>query len=193
MSPTTGQEPRLETERLVLRMWRDDDVERLYDAQSRPEVMQWLSDDFDAPEVLTSLEEARERVARNRRRSQTPPLVYLAIEPRGSGAAAGAVLLQVLPNATDGEVEIGWWLHPDEVGHGYATEAASAVLEHGFAAGLPEVFAIMWPDNAPSASVARRLGMTELGLVEDRWYPGPSRLFSLSAGQWAQDRAQRGA
>src|SRR6188472_1364656 len=62
-----------------------------------------------------------------------------------------------------GEVEVGWHLHPDSWGHGYATEAARAVIDRGFSAGVPEVYAVVRPGNAPSMAVCRRMGMTALG------------------------------
>ena len=60
------------------------------------------------------------------------------------------MLLLTLPNDEAGEVEIGWHLHPDAWGHGYASEAARAVLAHGFAHGLPEILAVTHLDNYPS-------------------------------------------
>jgi len=60
------------------------------------------------------------------------------------GDGEPAVLVP-LPDNEHGEVEIGWPLHPDCWGHGYASEAATAVLAHGFAGGLPEILAVSPP------------------------------------------------
>jgi len=65
--------------------------------------------------------------------------------------------------------EIGWDLHPDVWGHGYATEAAVALLEHARRAGLAEVYAVTYPENHASRAVCRRLGMRDMGET-DRWY-----------------------
>ena len=62
--------------------------------------------------------------------------------------------------------QIGWYLHPDSTGHGYATEACSAVLAFGLGAGLPEIRAVIDVDNAPSIAVAERLGLRHLGRVD---------------------------
>lgn len=168
----------IETERLVLRPWRDEEAPRLLDILSRLEVVTWLGD--GGPQLMADLDEARQRIERYRVRSAEPPLGIWAVEVRQTGLVAGTVLLVTLPNS-EGEVEVGWHLHPDSWGHGYATEAAQAVLDHGFAGGLDEVYAVTHTTNAPSQSVCVRLGMEDLG-VGERWYEGPSRIFRITKG-----------
>jgi RimJ/RimL family protein N-acetyltransferase len=178
----------LHTPRLTLRSWRDDDAPRLLDILGRREVMRWLGD--GDPQPLRDLDEARAKIERFRERSATPPLGAWAIEVAATGVVAGSVLLLTLPHAERGEVEIGWWLHPDTWGHGYASEAAAAVLTHGFAHGLDEIHALTHTDNAASMAVCRRLGLRDLGVVE-RWYDGPSQLFRISSAEHA-DRVRTG-
>src|SRR5438132_1201310 len=127
----------LETERLILRPWSHDDAPRLLDILGRIEVMRWLGD--GEPQLMKDLDEAHQRIDRFAERSAAEPLGIWAIQPKAGGAPRGTLLLVTLPDADDGEVEIGWHLHPDSWGHGYATEGARAVLAHGFAAGLPEI------------------------------------------------------
>jgi RimJ/RimL family protein N-acetyltransferase len=81
----------------------------------------------------------------------------------GSGAFAGMVGLHrvnpALPCAP--AVEVGWRLHPDAWGHGYATEAAAASLDYGFGAGgLDEIVAFTTTVNTRSQAVMERLGMS---------------------------------
>ncbi|WP_242473398.1 GNAT family N-acetyltransferase [Blastococcus sp. TML/M2B] len=71
-------------------------------------------------------------------------------------------------------------MHPDSWGHGYATEAAQAVIERAFAVGVPEVYAVVRPGNEPSLAVCRRLGMTPLGRMT-RWYDVELEAFRLMA------------
>lgn len=168
----------LVTERLVIRPWRHEEAPRMLDIMSRLEVMRWLGD--GEPVLMETLEQAHARIDRLVERSAPPPRIYWAVEVRETGLVAGSVLLLTLPNAEHGEVEIGWHLHPDSWGHGYATEAARAVLAHGFAGGLPEIWAVTHLDNTRSQNVCRRLGMTDVGVAE-RWYEGPSRLFRMQA------------
>lgn len=173
----------LRTERTVLRPWTEADAERLLDIQSRREVVQWLSDDFDNPTLLTSLDEARTHIDTYRERSVPgTPVGFWAIEEVGTGSVAGTVLLVPLKEMdpevpATGDLEIGWHLHPDAVGRGLATEAARALLARGLAEGTGRVHALLYPDNHPSAKVCQALGMTEQPETVDRWYPGPSRHF----------------
>lgn len=176
-----------ETDRIRLRPWRDDEAGRLLDIQSRLEVVKWLGD--DEPVLMQSREEALERIATYRCRiAEHPGLGFWAIEvkspdPGQDGRVAGTVLLAVLPDG-DGEVEIGWHLHPDSHGSGYATEAARGMLARGFADGLAEIYAVTHTTNGPSQAVCKRIGMTDLGVVSDRWYAGESQLFRLTREEY---------
>ncbi len=165
------------TRRLVVRPWNHDDAPTVYDIHAREEVARWLG---ATPRVMESLEEAHAAIDRWAARSE-PDRTYgvWAVVPRGEQRPVGAVLLVGLPD-TDGEptgdVEVGWHLHPDAWGHGYATEAAAGALAHGFAAGLAEIFAVVRPDNTRSLAVCRRLGMEAMGRT-DRYYGVELELF----------------
>lgn len=179
------------TDRLVVRPWRRAEAPRLLDILSRIEVMKWLGD--GEPVLMQDLAEAEQRIDRYQARSATPPLGVWAVEVAATGQVAGTVLLLTLPNAEHGEVEIGWHLHPDSWGRGYATEAARALLAHGFDAGLPEILAVTHLANGPSQKVCRKLGMRDEGVVE-KWYDGPSRLFRTTAEEWrSRPPGQRGS
>ncbi|WP_344750896.1 GNAT family N-acetyltransferase, partial [Micromonospora olivasterospora] len=109
-----------------------------------------------------------------------------AIEVRATGVVVGTVLLKPLPGRDESvptdDIEVGWHLHPDSWGHGYATEAARAVVARELAAGAREVWAVESPGNAPSMAVARRLGMAHVGRRTD-WYGGEElEAFVLRAG-----------
>jgi RimJ/RimL family protein N-acetyltransferase len=162
------------TTRLTIRPWRTEEAPRLLDILSRVEVARWLGD--GDPQLMKDLDEARAAIVRYEERSRTPPLGFWAVELRETGQVVGSVLLLTLPNAEDGEVEIGWHLHPDSWGRGYASEAAAAVLRRGFDGGLPEIHALTHLDNWPSQGVARRIGMEPVGVLE-KWYDGPSQVF----------------
>ena len=163
------------TPRLRLRAWttRRDDLARLTDTYARPEVTRWLGGTPSVGPV--------ELVGRWAEVSRADPRFGCwAIEVRGEPSlVAGTVLLKPLPDGV-GEVEVGWHLHPDCWGHGYATEAARAVIDRGFRAGVPEVYAVVRPGNEASVAVCRRLGMESLGRLR-RWYDVELDAFRLMA------------
>ena len=168
-----GEGAELRTERLRLRPWTTApaDVERLADLYGRREVTRWLGGTPTVPP-----RELVDRWAEVHRRD--PRFLCWAIE-RSDGDPAGTVLLKPLPNGV-GEVEVGWHLHPDSWGHGYATEAARAVIDRAFGLGLPEVYAVVRPGNERSVAVCRRLGMAPLGRM-CRWYDVELEAFRLMA------------
>ena len=88
---------------------------------------------------------------------------FWALEVRGASPFVGMVGLHrvspALPRAP--AVEVGWRLHPDHWGHGYATEAAAASLDFGFnEAELDEIVAFTTTLNTRSQAVMERIGMT---------------------------------
>ncbi len=174
---------RIETERLTLRPYVHADAERVLDIHSRLEVIRWLSDPPFVP--MADLDEARTWIDNWNAGDVGPTSCGLAIEVRATGVVAGTVMMTKLPNAEHDERQVGWHLHPDSVGHGYATEAAVPVINEAFAAGLDEVWCGMYPDNEASAAVAGRLRLIDRGIVPDPWYEGCSHLFSATAEEWA--------
>ena len=118
-----------------------------------------------------------------RRRAVDHPIHGIwAITTAHGGRLVGNLLLKPIPlsagqpSGRPNDVEIGWHLHPDAWGHGYATEAAQAVLDDAFNRGLAKIVAVTNPDNHASQSVCRRLGMTHLGRTT-RYYDAPHELF----------------
>jgi RimJ/RimL family protein N-acetyltransferase len=75
-------------------------------------------------------------------------------------------------------VEVGWHLHPDAWGNGYATEAARAVVADAFSRGQRRIVAVTHPDNKPSHAVCRRVGMQHLGTTT-RYMGTSCELFEL--------------
>lgn len=174
----------LSTDRLLIRDWTHQDAPAALAMLSRIEVVKWLGD--GVPVLTEDLDEARTKIERWRSRNR-PPLGHWALEVTDAGPlhgrVIGTVLLLELPNG-DGEVEIGWHLHPDAWGHGYAPEAARAVLRRGFDAGLPQIHAVTHLDNENSMRVAHKLGMTHTGIVHT-WYEEPSQHYLMTREQWA--------
>jgi RimJ/RimL family protein N-acetyltransferase len=85
--------------------------------------------------------------------------------------------------------EVGWVVHPDFGGQGFATEAARALLRVGFAEfGLHRICAELDPRNAPSARMCERLGMRHEALFrEDFWFKGEwgdSSIYAILRSEW---------
>ncbi len=201
----TGAGCTLLTDRLRLRPWTTSaaDLARLTDLYSRDEVTRWLGGrpSIPARELVARWAAVHARDDRYGCWAIEPiagvvgraddavvgraddAVVGRADDPvagpEGQVPAAGTVLLKPLPNGV-GEVEVGWHLHPDSWGRGYATEAARAVIERAFGAGLPEVYAVVRPGNEASLAVCRRLGMAPLGRLR-RWYGVELEAFRLMA------------
>lgn len=167
----------VQTEHLTVRPWRLDEADRLFDVLSRMDVVRGFG---TAAQPMKTRDEAVALIERWTERYGTDSaLGSWAIIERGRNVPAGSVLLKPAPDG-DGEIEIGWNLHPDSWGRGLATEAASAILARAFAGGLQEVWSSVLPDNDRSAAVCRRIGMRLLGL-SSRWYHEPGLLFWAGA------------
>lgn len=160
------------TERLCLRPFVAADLPALADLYGRAEVIRWLG------QALTPAE----RLARYLAPLPAPQMIRAITLREAPHDVLGTILLKSLPLSQgevpsgQAEIEIGWHLHPDAWGRGYATEAARAVLQK---AALPEVFAVIYPDNHASQAVARRLGMRKAGLTR-RYYDQEVLLFVRS-------------
>lgn len=164
-----------ETERLVVRDWEHEDVERAFDLYSRWEVSRWLG---AQPKVMESRDAAVRMVDRWAELNAAERIGgRWAVARKDDGVVAGTVLLIPLPDG-QGEYEVGWHFHPDSWGNGYATESARATLDRGFARGLREAFAVVHPGNDASVAVCRRLGMQPMGRT-DRYYQSVLELFRI--------------
>jgi len=176
----------LTTDRLILRRWDPDDpsdVAAVLDIRRRDEVARWLGPE---PKPWQSLDYARAKlVAWQSFAAEQPDMGLWAIALNRHDPPVGTVLLLPLPDG-DGEdtddIEIGWELHPDHWGKGYATEAAQEVLELAWRQGLAEVNAVALPGNDRSSAVMRRLRFEPMGHT-DRWFGTTLEWWQLAAPQ----------
>jgi RimJ/RimL family protein N-acetyltransferase len=172
-----------ETDRLLVREWTEEaaDLARVYDMLSRWEVARWLG---ARPRALEDPAEARATVRRWRSRATADGRHGVWAITTKQDKLVGTVLVVPLPGPDErptADIEVGWHLHPDSWGNGYATEAARAAIDREFAAGATEVYAVIREGNARSVAVARRLGMTPIG-IRTRWYGGiPLDTYRLAA------------
>jgi RimJ/RimL family protein N-acetyltransferase len=145
------------TERLNLRMWRDDDLDFLAEINADPEVMRYILDGStrdrqQSADGLRKMKWEWEELGYGR----------FAIEVLSTGELigwAGLAIPDFLPSELPA-VEIGWRLARSAWGHGYATEAAAAALRFGFdEAGLDRIISIRHLENTRSERVMEKLGL----------------------------------
>jgi RimJ/RimL family protein N-acetyltransferase len=157
----TGAAERLETERLILRMFREDDFEAYYaKIGSDPDVMRYLG---DGQPLTRSL--AWRQMAMIVGHWQLKGYGMWAVEERSTGELVGRIGL-FNPEGWPG-FELGWVLGKAYWKRGYATEGARRVLDHAFTdMGRDHVISLIYPANAASIRVAERVGETLEGRVD---------------------------
>ena len=155
----------LSTERLVLRPVTADDHAALLAHWTQPDVRRFLFDGA-APSAAEVAETIEESIGDFATRGFGVWLIELDTAGRLDSTAAGLVGTAGLRPLGGSGLEIFYSLAPGAWGHGYATEAARAVVEYGLGPlGLPEVLAEVDEGNAASVAVVKRLGMTPYAVV----------------------------
>lgn len=145
----------LRTDRLLLRDWRESDLAPWAAMNADPVVREHF------PGVLTP-EQSEASAARFQTDLDERGWGWWAVEVRATGEFIGFTGLDpVDEDMPIIGVEAGWRLTRTAWGHGYATEAARAVVDFGFRhLALTEILAITTATNLRSQAVMRRLGMT---------------------------------
>jgi RimJ/RimL family protein N-acetyltransferase len=157
----------VETRRLHLRCWSPTDAPRVresLDASDR-HLRPWIP--FMAAEPR-SLDETTEWLRQRRAWFDSDENYAYGIFLRDEPALVGEVLL--LRRAGEGARELGYWIDARRAGHGYATEASSALVRIAFEVDEVERVELHCaPENAPSVAVARKLGFTLEATLRDRY------------------------
>ncbi len=175
----------IRTERLLLRPFRPADIDRLADWQSRPEVSRFL---YWEPRSRAEAEAALAKRMTEIHLDRDDDCLALAVERRDDGLLLGDASLW-LRSSAHRQVEIGYVFHPDAAGHGYATEAARALIDFAFEdLRAHRVFARLDARNTASANLLRRLGMRqeahfrESEIFKGAW--GDELVFAILATEW---------
>lgn len=180
--PTDGL-PVLESARLRLRAFRDDDLHDLFAVHADPEVMRYWS--FPA---WTELEQARPRLENAKSGCDPARLLCWAMAKRDDDRLIGGVTLFAI-QSEQGRAEIGYSLGSAHWGQGLAREALQLVLDHAFGAlQLRRVEADIDPRNEASVRLIERLGFVREGVLRERWLVAgelqDSALYGLLAREW---------
>ena len=170
----------LTTTRLLLRTFAENDLPQYAELNADPRVVRWLGG------VPLSREASDEIAEYANGLYATQGIGLLAIERREDAAFLGMCGLHHLDSFPD-DIEIAWRLAYAQWGNGYATEAATAWLDHAFGElALPRVISIAEPHNVRSIAVMQRLGMSferEADVEEDDQV-FRAVVYAVTPGEW---------
>ncbi|WP_443051167.1 GNAT family N-acetyltransferase [Streptomyces sp. JV185] len=164
MSTTVFSQP-LTTDRLVLRLFAENDLDDMHAYQGLPEVARYL---YRPPRDRARCAEVIERIGQGTCWKEDGDSLTLAVCRRDTPGVIGEVMVS-LSSAHAAQAEIGWVFHPDHGGRGYATEAALALRDLAFQQlSVHRLFARIDADNGASVRICERLSMRrEAHLIEN--------------------------
>jgi RimJ/RimL family protein N-acetyltransferase len=145
----------IQTERLLLRRWREEDREPFYQLSSDPRVMEFMPGHLTRPESDLLVHRINEHFRKH-------GFGLFAAQLREDRTFIGYLGLAVptFEASFTPCVEIGWRLAVFHWGRGLATEGARAVVKHAFdGLGLDEIVSFTVPENARSRRVMEKIGM----------------------------------
>ncbi len=187
----------LRTERLVLRPLEASDSADVYAYQRLPEVIRFLP--WPERDRAEAYEHTAKR-ANGRILAVDDDFIVLALtlpgEPSVDDPARDRVigdLMVRVSSVVHAQLEIGWVLHPDFQGRGFASEGARALLDFTFETLHPHrVQAMLDARNAASAALCERLGMRrEATLLEEEYNDGEwqdTAVYGILRREWAAAR-----
>jgi RimJ/RimL family protein N-acetyltransferase len=182
----------LETDRLLLRPFREDDLEPMLAMQSRADVVRWLY--FDTRDEDQVRELLRRKIASTEFVDGTGSIDF-AVVRKDTGQVVGDVNLALVSDEHR-QGEIGYVFHPDHHGNGFATEACRLLLDLAFGEfGMHRVIGRLESRNTASAAVLERLGMRrEANLLENEWVKGEwqsETVYAILDREWRAGPASR--
>ena len=181
----------LTTDRLRLRTYQPSDAEALLPIYSRDDVSRFLLGDPWTAEVART--EIGKRISKTGLSGETKALALVIETDDDNDAIAGSRVIGDIAIWLDGtdptKAEIGWVLDPAAGGHGFASEAAIAVLNMAFDdCELRRVVAQMDARNTASARLAERIGMKREAHLRQDWWSKGEWTDTLVFGMLASDR-----
>jgi RimJ/RimL family protein N-acetyltransferase len=175
----------IETERLTMRDWREDDIEPFVRHTNTQAVMRWLGGVQD-PELLKARWRDRVMVWQ-----ETLGFTLWAVERKADGALLGFCGLKLSDepgSPVNGAHEIAWRLRQDAWRQGYAREAAAAVIAYALGPlGAPRVVALTVAGNEASWGLMERLGMrrrADLDFEGAPWAQGIVIVYEMTREEW---------
>ena len=170
----------LHTARLILRSFREEDVDAMARLFANPDFMRFSLGVFTERKQTVAFIEKVIGWDRAGIPSQ------FAVVPKAEDAVIGYCGFYHHPELP-GEVEIGYRLHPDYWNRGLITEAAHAVRDHAFAdLKLPHVISLIHAENIPSRRVAEKNGMKVEKEITFRGFP--TLVYAIIREEWLAKR-----
>lgn len=171
----------LETDRLILRRLTPDDLGELVSIQADPDLIRFLGS-FDDAGMASWLADVNASWAQR-------GYGRVGLVERATGRLVGRSGIMFVEQF--GAPELGWTLRRTAWGHGYATEAAEACLEWGFATlGQTRIISLIERTNSRSLQVAGRLGMVPG--EHATWLERPMIVHAMTRQAWQDGRRDRG-
>ncbi len=160
----------LDTDRLTLRPFTHADFDAVRSYRSRDDVARYL---YWEPNTEHEVRAVLERKAASTSIRAEDDVLALVVVVKETGALIGEVTLHLVSDEHR-QAEVGFIIHPDHAGIGYATEAVRPLLRVAFEdLGLHRVIGRLEARNLASARVLEKLGMRrEAHLVENEWVKG---------------------
>jgi RimJ/RimL family protein N-acetyltransferase len=183
----------LETPRLTLRQFTENDVDNLFNLNSDPAVMRYLTGGRPTPR-----EEIRDQVLPFHLAvyGRLDRLGTWAAESSASGEFLGWFHFRPDPDGDITNIELGYRLRRPAWNLGYATEGSRALINRGFTElGVERVFAHTMTLNAASRHVLEKCGLTLVGTIP---YGGPFEIegaeqgeveYALTKAEWEASQA----
>ena len=161
----------LETPRLILTTWRDDDWFAFRPIATDPEVMRHIT----GGEPWTD-DRIQDFVSRQQRLYEERGFCRWKLIDKSNGELAGFCGIGYFHQAGD-HPEIGWWLARRYWGKGLASEAARVALRDGFErVRLERIVSVARPENRASTRIMEKLGLA----FENEWTDGDLRLVKYA-------------
>ncbi|WP_010097801.1 GNAT family N-acetyltransferase [Ornithinibacillus scapharcae] len=165
------------TERLQIRYFKYDDWKSVYEYTSADSVMRYI------PDGASSEEDTKKFVSEN----VDEKAKYFPVILKENHALIGHIIFHKYFG--EHTYEIGWVFNPKYYNKGYASEAASAILKHGFEVmKLHRIIATCQPENIVSYRVMEKIGMRREGFFkkcipngEDWW---DEYYYAILAEEW---------
>lgn len=149
----------IQTDRLLLRDWLEEDIDGLAKINADEKVMEFF------PSVR-GLKETKAGVARMSNHFNQHGFGMFAVDRIDTNEFIGYIGIAYVPYETDFTpcVEIGWRLGYNHWGYGFATEGAKACIDFGFnTLGLKEIVSFTAVPNVRSENVMKKIGMQHIG------------------------------